>query len=265
MKFTKLTVFALSSLFIITAQLAQADALTDIQKSGVLRIAIPQDYAPYGSVNSDMQLQGLDIDVAKLVAKHLGVKAELIPVMSANRIPYLQTHKADIVISTLGRSAEREKVIDFSQPYSPYNNSLFGAADIKVSGPADMAGKTVGVARGTFEDTFLTESVPKDTVIKRYEDNNTLISAYVSGQIRLIGTGDFVAVTLGEKDPAHKPVLKYIIHESSCSIGLNKGEPALLAKINEVLTQSKKSGELNAIVQKWLHVPLPDTMAATTK
>src|SRR5450830_1011777 len=263
MKFT--TFMSLCSTALLSAILstatAHADTLADVNKSGAIRIAVPQDFQPYGSVNSDLQLQGLDIDVARLVAKGLGVKVVLVPVASANRIPYLQTHKVDLVISTLGRNAERDKVLDFTQPYAPFNNSLFGAPEIKVSGPADMANQTVGVARGTFDDIELTKSVPSSAVIKRYEANTTLISAYVSGQVKLIGTGDFVAITLGEKDPSHKPVFKYIIQESRCVVGLNKGEPALQAKVNEILTKAKKSGELNAIVKKWLNVPLPDKLA----
>jgi polar amino acid transport system substrate-binding protein len=261
MKFAKLLVLLSAGLIGVAAQTARADALTDIKKAGVLRIGVPQDFPPFGSVTSDMQLEGLDIDVAKLLAKSLGVKAELIPVGSANRIAYLQTHKADLIISSLGKNPEREKVISFSQPYAPFNNSLFGVADIKVSGPADLANQTVGVARGTFEDTLLTETVPKNTVLKRYEDNNTLISAYVSGQVKLIGTGDFVATTIGVKDPARKPVMKYVIKESRCLVGMNKDEPALMAKVNEALTGAKKSGELNTLVKKWLNVPLPDKLA----
>lgn len=265
MKFAKrLALCSVTTLMISSfgASNANADALADIAKSGTIRIAVPQDFQPYGSVNSEMQLQGLDIDVSRLIAKSMGVKVELVPVASANRIPYLQTHKVDLVISTLGRNAERDKVLDFSQPYAPFNNSVFGAADIKVSGPADLASQVVGVARGTFEDVQLTASVPPSALIKRYEDNNTLISAYVSGQVKLIGTGDFVAITLGEKDPSHKPVFKYIIQESRCVVGLNKGEPALQAKVNDILTKAKKSGELNALVKKWLNVPLPDKLAS---
>ncbi|MBP0597233.1 transporter substrate-binding domain-containing protein [Herbaspirillum sp. LeCh32-8] len=247
----------------LTAAQARADALADIQKAGVVRIGVPQDFAPFGSVNTELQLQGLDIDVAKLIAKNMGVKVQLVPVASANRIAYLQTHKADLVISTLGKSAEREKVIDFSQAYAPYNNSVFGVAAVKVANAADLAGKTVGVARGTFQDIQLTETAPKSATIKRYEDNNAMISAYVSGQVQLVGTGDFVAYALAEKAPGNKPVLKYIIHESSCSVGLNKGEPALMAKVNDAITAAKKSGELNTIVKKWLNVPLPEKMATT--
>ncbi len=56
----------------IQGGLARADALADIQKSGVVRIGVPQDFAPFGSVNTDLQLQGLDIDVARLIAQKMG-------------------------------------------------------------------------------------------------------------------------------------------------------------------------------------------------
>jgi polar amino acid transport system substrate-binding protein len=213
-----------------------------------------------------MQMEGLDIDVATLLAKKMGVKVELVPVTVANRIAYLQTKKVDLVVSTLGEDAERDKVIDFSQAYAPYNNSVYGPSSVKIAGPADLADKTVGVARSTFEDLMLTKTVPASTTLKRYEDNNGLISAYLSGQVPLLGTGDFVANKIAAIMPAdapNRPVLKYVIHESACKVGMNKNEPALKAKVASILTDAKKSGELNAIVQKWLHVPLPQAMAST--
>lgn len=238
---------------------AHAEALDDIQKRGVLRVAVPQDFAPFGSVNSSMQVEGLDIDVSALLAKKMGVKLETVPVTSANRIAYLQTNKVDLVISTLGEDAERDKVINFSQTYSPYNNSVYGPADMKIDGPQDLAGKTVGVARSTFEDLMLTKSVPSSTTLKRYDDNNGMISAYLSGQVPILGTGDFVATKIAAGLPANapnKPVLKYVIHESACKVGLNKNEPKLQEKVNAILTEAKKDGALNAIIEKWLHVPL---------
>lgn len=263
MKFVKTALAASIGLMAVFAGAAAADTLADIQKAGVVKIGVPQDFAPYGSVNADLQLQGLDIEVAKLVAKGMGVKAELIPVPISSRMAFLQTHKIDMIISTLGKNAERERVLDFSQGYAPYNNSVFGVAAIKASGPADLANQTVGVARSTFEDLMLTDSVPKSTVLKRYEDNNSLIAAYVSGQVQLVGTGDFVAYALAEKTPTNKPLLKYIINVSTCYVGMNKGETALVAKVNDALTASKKSGELNGIVKKWLNVPLSEKIATT--
>lgn len=58
-------------------------------------------------------------------------------------------------------------------------------------------------------------------------------------------------------------MLKYVINVSTCFVGVNKGETALVAKINDLLTASKKSGELNGLVKKWLNVPLPEKIATT--
>jgi polar amino acid transport system substrate-binding protein len=56
-----------------------------------------------------------------------------------------------------------------------------------------------------------------------------------------------------------------VIHESACHVGLNKNEPKLMAKVDAILTEAKKDGELNGIVEKWLHVPLPVKMAQSTE
>lgn len=68
----------------------------------LILIAIPTDAAPYGFVGTDLEPQGLDVDVAELIGAKLGVKVELVPVTSANRIPYLQTKKADRAGKTIG-------------------------------------------------------------------------------------------------------------------------------------------------------------------
>ena len=113
---------------------AHADALDNITKAGVLKVAVPEDYPPFGAVGADMKPQGYDIDTAALLAKSLGVKLELVPVNSANRVPYLTTNKVDLVISSLGKTPDREKVMDFSAPYAPYFQGVFGPAKVKVTG-----------------------------------------------------------------------------------------------------------------------------------
>ncbi|AEK61234.1 transporter substrate-binding domain-containing protein [Collimonas fungivorans] len=256
MKFPKI-LFALAAAATLFSSTARADALEDIVKSGVLKVAVPQDFPPFGSVTSDLKPQGLDIDVATLIAKKMGVKIELIPVTSANRVPYLQTKKVDLIISSLGKNPEREKVIAFSDAYAPFYNGVFGGADQKVSSAADLAGKTVGVTRGAVEDLELTKIAPASATIKRYEDNNGTISAFLSGQVQLVATGNVVAAAIIAKNPPKKPETKFLIKNSPCSIGLSKDEPKLLEKVNAILAQTKKDGELNALSVKWLGLPLP--------
>lgn len=236
---------------------SHADELAAIMKAKVIKIAVPQDFAPFGSAGPDLKPQGLDVDMANLIGKKLGVKVEIVPVTSANRIPYLQTKKVDLVISSLGKNAERAKVIDFSNAYAPFFSGVFGVKSLKVSKVVDLAGKTVGATRGAIEEQQLSKMAPKTTTVKRFEDNSATISAFVSGQVDLIATGNVVAAAISAKNPSRPAALKFLIHNSPCYVGMNKGEPALMAKINDIIAKAKSGGDLNKLSVKWLHNPLP--------
>jgi polar amino acid transport system substrate-binding protein len=236
---------------------AYADELGDIVKSGAIRIAVPQDFPPFGSVGTDLQPQGYDIDMANLVATKLGVKLTLVPVTSENRLPYLQTKKVDLIISSLGKTPERAKVIAFSSEYAPYVSGVFGPPEVAVTSPADLAGKTIGVTRGALEDLEVSKIAPPSAVITRYGDNQSTISAFLAGQTQLIGTSSAVASAILARHPPRLPGLKFALKNSPCFIGLSQGEPALLAKLNAIIAAAKADGTLNAICLKWLGTPLP--------
>ncbi|HEY8337120.1 MAG TPA: transporter substrate-binding domain-containing protein [Tardiphaga sp.] len=236
---------------------ARADALDDVMKAKVIRIAVPQDFAPFGSAGPDLKPVGYDIDMANLIGKELGVKVEVVPVNSANRIPYLQTKKVELVISSLGKNEEREKVIAFSNAYAPFFQGVFGLKDAKIAKPEDLAGKTVGATRGSIEEQEITKLAPPTATIKRYEDNNATIASFLSGQVDIIATGNIVAAAIAEKSPGRAPVSKFVIKDSPCFVGMNKGEDKLLAKVNEIIAKAKADGELNKISEKWLKAPIP--------
>ncbi len=252
-----LSSLALAAAMLSAHQPALSAALDDIMKAGVIKIAVPQDFPPFGSVGPDMKPTGYDIDVAALIAGKLGVKLELVPVTSANRVPYLQTGKVALVVSSMGKNPEREKAIDFTAAYAPFFNGVFGPADLSVTKAADLAGKTVGVTRGAVEDMELSKIAPPTAIIKRYEDNNGTISSFLSGQVDVIATGNIVAAAILAKNPPIKPETKFLIKDSPCYIGLNKNETALLAKVNDIIANAKADGSLSAISKKWLGAPLP--------
>jgi polar amino acid transport system substrate-binding protein len=248
--------FALAVTVCGVANDARAE-LPDIMSRGTLKVAVPQDFPPFGSVGLDMAPQGYDIDVATLIAEKLGVKLELTPVTSANRIPYLQTGKVDLVISSLGKNPDREKVIDFSTAYAPFFNGVFAPDNVSVSKAEDLSGKTIGVTRGAVEDLELTKVAPADATIKRYEDNNGTISAFLSGQVQVVATGNVVAAAIIARNPPKKPMLKFLIKNSPCYIGFSKDQPALKAKLDDIIAVAKTDGSLDAIAQKWLKTDLP--------
>lgn len=239
-----------AGLFALGAQ-AQT-ALDTIAKRKTVKIAVPTDYPPYGFVGPDMKPQGLDVAMAELIAAKLGVKAELVPVTSANRIPYLQTKKADLVISTLGKNAEREKVINFSAAYAPFYQAVFAAKSLTIKSWADLAGKSVAVTRGAMEDQELAKVAPPTLEFKRFEDNNATIAAFAAGQTQLLATSAAVAGNLMQRNPALNTEYKLLLKDSPCYVGVAKGEDALLAKVNEIIAAAKASGELEALSKKWL-------------
>jgi len=246
----RLLVAGLSLLALGAAQ-AQT-ALDTITKSKTIKIAIPTDYPPYGFVGPDMKPQGLDVAMAELIAAKLGVKAELVPVTSANRIPYLQTKKADLVISTLGKNPEREKVINFSAAYAPFYQAVFAAKSLSIKSWADLAGKSVAVTRGAMEDQELAKVAPPTLEYKRFEDNNATIAAFAAGQTQLLATSAAVAGNLMQRNPGLNTEYKLLLKDSPCFVGVAKGEDALLAKVNQIIAAAKAAGELEALSKKWL-------------
>ncbi|WP_153788115.1 MULTISPECIES: transporter substrate-binding domain-containing protein [Pseudomonas] len=236
---------------------AHADTLSDISQRGVLKVAVPQDFPPFGSVGPDLKPRGLDIDTAQLLADKLGVKLALTPVNSTNRIPFLTTGKVDLVISSLGKNPEREKVVDFSKPYAPFYLGVFGPEASSIDTLDALNGKTISVTRGAIEDMELSAVAPQGATIKRFEDNNSTIAAYLSGQVDLIASGSVVMSAIAAKNPAKVPVLKLKLKDSPVYVGMAKEQPALRAKVDEILVQAKADGSLGRNAEKWLKQPLP--------
>lgn len=253
-----LCLVAAAGLVTAMAPVQAQTALDDITHAKTIKIAIPTDFPPYGFVGTDLKPQGLDIDMAELIGAKLGVKVELVGVSSANRIAYLQTKKADLVISTLGKNPEREKVIDFSAGYAPFYQAVFGPKSLVVKAWSDLDGKSVAVTRGALEDQALAKVVPASTDVKRFEDNNATIAAFVAGQTQFVATSASVAGNMMQKNPQLQAEYKLVLKDSPCFIGLPKGEPALMAKVNEIIASAKQSGELDALAKKWLGRPAGD-------
>jgi polar amino acid transport system substrate-binding protein len=236
---------------------AFADQLADIKSAGVLRVAVPQDFPPFGFSNEKMEVVGYDIDMSKLIASRLGVKLEMTPVASANRVPYLTANRIDIIVSSLGKNPDREKVIDFTEAYAPFFSGVYGTPAVKVSTPADLAGKKLAVIGGSTEDLAITKIAPPGATILRFADGTATNAAFLSGQADLLVAGNVVAAALLDTKPVRVPEMKLMIEDSPCYIGTAKGQPALLAALNKIIADAEKDGTLNKISQTWLHADLP--------
>lgn len=241
----------------IPASHAMADQLNDILAEGTIKIGVPENFPPFGSVGKDFKHEGYDVDVAEMVAKDLEVKLELVPITSKQRIPYLSSGKVDLVISSMGANPSRAKSIWFSHAYAPFFSAVFASKDLDISSPADLVGKKIAVTGGTIEDLELSKSLPEGAGMKRFGDSAATIAAFVSKQVDVLVTGNTVAAKVGKDKPELKLETKFIVRQSPAFIGVKSGEMNMLQWVNVFVLHKKLGGNLDELSQKWLGQKLP--------
>ena len=241
-------------------QVANADALDDIKKSGKIRIAVDLGVPPYGMTDDKMQPTGSDIETAKLRAKDWGLQFEHVPTTGASRIPSLQTGKADLVISTLSITPERAKVIDFSLGYAVLRTVIAAPKSVNVKSLADLDGKTVGTVRGTTHDTQLTKEGPKGMKLVRYEDDATEAQAFLSGQVDIFSTAELLVAPIDKKNPARQVEVKFVLDTFKLAVGVKKDETRLVEEVNKWILANLKNGKLDEIYKKFHGNGLPEVI-----
>ena len=237
----------------------QANNILDkIVSSGTIKIAVPEDTPLFGSLGADGKSEGYDIDVANMIAKDLGVTAELVPVSSQNRIPYLTSGKVDLVISSMGIKPERALVINFSNPYAPFFWAVYGSADKEITNIEDTKGYKVGATLGTLEEIAFSEAAPEGVEIMRFDDQATTVQAFVTGQVDLIVTGNAIAAQIMKDHPEMAVESKFILQQSPCHMGVRRGDEALLNWVNAFIYYHTLNKNLDKLSIQWFGAPLPD-------
>ena len=147
----------------VGAGLAQTpeSTLEVVKKRGTLVAGVKADYPPFGYTDKDGQLVGFDIEIVNYMAKKLGVKVDLRPVTSANRIPMLANGTIDLLAASFTITTEREKVVDFTIPYFLSGGSFLVKRGSGIKGYASLAGKTVTFTQGTPWEKKTLQEQPK--------------------------------------------------------------------------------------------------------
>ena len=241
----------------LVAGLAQAQSLDELKKKGEITIGMLVDFPPYGTTNAENEPDGYDADVARLLARDLGLKLRLLPVTGPNRIPFLLTGKVDLLVASLAITPERARQVQFSQPYAAATIVLFGSAKAGIKSAADLKGLRVGVARASTQDVAVTKSAPEGTEIRRFDDDASAMQALLSGQVDAIGCSVTVAAQINQRAPAGTYEVKFNLLQQAMGIALRPNQAELLKAVNDVLARNTANGELNKLYRKWLRTDLP--------
>ncbi|HVW58081.1 MAG TPA: transporter substrate-binding domain-containing protein [Rhizobiaceae bacterium] len=130
---------------------SRADELQQIKQKGTLTVGVKADYPPFGFRQANGDIVGIEPDMARDLAKRLGVKIALVPVVASNRIQFLQQGRIDVMIATMNYTAERAKQVQFVPPnyYASGYNVMVPKA-MKATSWDALKGKTICAIQGSF-------------------------------------------------------------------------------------------------------------------
>jgi polar amino acid transport system substrate-binding protein len=244
----------------LLASRADATTVDDILSRNKVVIGVTSAVPPFGSPNASGELEGYDIDVARMIAADLGVELEMVPVKSVNRIPFLATGKADIMVATFSATPERAKTVAFSIPYAAESAGGYGPQELAVGSVAETAGLSVGVTRGTTSDIWFTPVAPEGAEIVRYDDESTAVAAMLAGQVDMIITSNLLAAELNKRNPG-KFAQKFLLRADTLHIGVPRQDLDLLQWVNTFVYYHLLAGAFNELSLQWIGEPLPPFMA----
>jgi polar amino acid transport system substrate-binding protein len=242
-----------------SSMVAQADTLAEIKKRGKVIIALDLGSPPFGMFDSSMKPIGSDVESANLLAADLGVPLEIVQVTSPNRVPFLLTGKADLVMASFSINEDRKKVIDFSVPYGVIKVVIAAPKKIEIKDIGSLAGMRVGTTRGSTNDKEATDQA-KGAEIVRYEDDATLNTALISGQVSVMASSTQVMATVNERRKTDPLEVKLTLKTNPYAIGIRKGDDALKQVLNEWVEKNLANGKLRAIYAKYNGAELPADM-----
>jgi polar amino acid transport system substrate-binding protein len=224
--------------------------LDDIIKRGVINIGVSLGTPPYGLTNEKMEPDGYDVELARLVARDLGVKVNIVDTVASNRIPNLTSNKLDLVISSFSITPERAKAIAFTNTVYVDQQVLLAPKDNAFTALADLKGKKIGVTRSTTNDIALTKRAVEGTNIQRYDDDASTSQALLAGQVDGIVTSGGLAQVFAQKSPNLES--KFAVASAPMGLGLRRGEPDFLHWLNTDIFMLWTTGELQALQKKWM-------------
>ena len=227
-------------------QAAHADELDRVTQRGKLIVGIRNDYVPFGFLDPKGQNTGFEVDLARYVAKELlgnENAIELVPVVASNRIEFLNAGRIDVIFATLGKTADRGKVIDFTEEYYLMAGMiLMTPKDATYKGWEDIRGKKICGSQGNLYNRMLTEKWGADLVL--FAGTAEIYNAFQAGRCDAIAyDGPNLSMKITENGWRDKykialPTFEYI----PIAGGVRKNEPAFLHAVNDAIVKAEAAG-----------------------
>lgn len=229
---------------------APQSALQSVLQRGTLRVGDCLSFAPFGFYDKEGNPDGYDVDLAKALAKEMGVKLEMVNTTSANRIPNLQTNKVDVVFCNFTRNLERAKEIGFTNPYVVASEAMLVRKNSGIQSAHDMAGKTIATVKGSTNGDEV-RNLGINVKIQEYDSSQAAILAVKQGQAdAMIEDNNFLAYQ-AKLDPSLTVTNEALVPLEYNAFGVKQGDQVWTSYLNEFLFEINASGQNAQLYEKW--------------
>lgn len=219
-----------------------------VKTSKTITFAVSADYPPFEYFEYG-EIKGFDIDLARLVAKHLGKEAVFENMQFSAIFPALENKLVDAAISTITITKEHQENFDFSEPYYPESLATVFKKDAPITDKDQLLGKKIVCQLGTTMHEWLKKHVPEEAIVTM-DNNNLVIESVKAGHADGALVDGMQAALFSQKNGG----LAYaIIATSDTGYGIACKKGALLRnQINQALHALQSQGEIKKLHKKWL-------------
>lgn len=250
-----------AGLFVVLALLASgltdraaAGGREDAWQRGKLLVGVRSDFPPFGYLDKSGNLQGVDVEVARYLAKALfddtDERLGLVPVTSGSRIPFLYSGWIDMIVASMSITEDRKRVLEFSDPYFVSASLILVPQDSSISGLQDLPGKRVAVLEGAIQEKDLEQFAPQAVKV-RFGTLDEAVESLKSKQVDAVCSDDAVVLAVAAKSQGLKAV-GTPFNPYPYAIGVRKGDLEFVQWINRQLARMKSDGTYEKLRQKVL-------------
>lgn len=246
---------AAAALFTFTAGAAWADTLEEILQRGTLRVGLEPGYMPFELTNQKGEIIGFDVDMAKRMAKAMGVKLELVSTAWDGIIPALLTKKFDILMSGMTLTQERNLKINFAQPYIVIGQTILLRKELvgKVKSYKDLNNPKykVGSKLGTTGEQATKRMISKAKYTS-YETEQEGVLEAVNGKIdAFVYDKPYNVTAIAQRGQGKLVHLDEPFTYEPLAWAVRKGDYDYINWLNNFMNQVKNDGTYDKIYHKW--------------
>lgn len=250
----KLFIQTVSMLFFILPNLATADQLLEIKKKGEIIVGILGTDEPNSFIDSKTrEYIGYEVDLARAIAKKIGVKLTLKQLTVAARIPELQQGRVDLLAASLTHTQERAEQILFSLTTFVTGQKILVKSNSGIKDIADLAGKKVLTAKGGTQEPNARKAISNVHVVTFENAQQAFLALQQGKGAGYVNDESSILSDIAKLGGARKDyrILPTSISVENIAIGIKKGESSLKAEIDSVLKDLEKNGQAEELFQKW--------------